>query len=209
MESLETGKDKIRKICEILKQETLEPAKEEAQQIVSIAQKEALQIVRDAEAKAEMLLQKTQVKLEKERELFENSLKMASRQSLEALRQDIEKHLFNDQLSSWVDKQTQDPQMAAHLIEALIKAIEKEGLSTDFSAYIPAKLPVEKVNALLARSLLDKLREKKVLVASFLGGVQIKLHDKKLLLDLSDEALKELMARYVRKDFRDLLFQAS
>lgn len=207
MENLDTGKDKIKKICEILKNETLQPAREEAQKILEVAEQEARNIIRDAERKGESLLQDAKNKIAKERELFDNSLQQSCRQGIESLRQDIENKLFNEGLSAWLGKQGIDIDLAAKLINALVVAIEKEGTSADFSALIPPHVPPEKVNALLLKSVLEKLREKSVIVGEFIGGVQLKLHDRKLTLDLSDQALKELIGQYIRKDFREILFQ--
>jgi V/A-type H+-transporting ATPase subunit E len=207
MENLDTGKDKIKKICEILKNESLQPAKEEAQKILEVAEQEARNIIRDAEAKADSILQASKAKMAKERELFENSIQQAFHQGVESLRQEIENKLFNSGLAQWVNTQTADPQLAAQLITAIVNAIEKEGTSADLSALVPATVPAEKVNALLLQNILDKLREKSVVVGDFLGGVQLKLHDRNMTLDLSDAALKELIGRYVRKDFREILFR--
>ncbi|MCH9627060.1 MAG: V-type proton ATPase subunit E [Chlamydiales bacterium] len=208
MESLETGKDKIKKICDILKNETLQPAKEEAQQIIEAAGEEAHQIIRDAEAKAEELFSAAKAKVAKERELFEGSMKQACRQGVEALKQEIENKLFNDELVEWLEKNAADPQTSSKLISALTQAIEKEGISADFSALIPKQVPAEQVNALLAKEIVERLRAQTVEVGDFGGGVQLKLHDRKLTLDLSDRALKELLGQYIRKDFRELLFQS-
>jgi len=208
MKNVDTGKDKIKKLCDILKDETLQPAKEEAEQIVKVAEKNAHQIIRDAEAKAEQILEVAKAKMEKQKELFHSSMKQASRQGIEALKQDIENKLFNDELSDWLKKNTADPEIGAKLITVLVKAVEKEGVSADFSSVVPAHVPADKVNALLAKEIVDKLRERSVTVGEFIGGVQLKLHDRKLTLDLSDEALKELLGHYIRKDFRQLLFQS-
>jgi|ERR1700722_2058728 len=207
MESLDTGKDKIKKICEILKNETLQPAKEEAQKILEVAEQEARNIIRDAEVKAEEIVQSANIKITKSRELFESSIRQAYQQGIESLRQDIEKKLFNSELSAWIGKQIVDADLAAKLINALVAAIEKEGMSANFSALIPPQIPAEKVNALLLKNILEKLREKSVVVGEFIGGVQLKLHDANLTLDLSDEALKELIGHYIRKDFREILFR--
>ncbi len=207
MNNLETGKDKIKKICDILKNESLQPAKKEAQQILEVAQQEAGQIIKEAETKALEFSEQARAKMEQEKQLFKSSMEAACRKGLEALRQDIESRLFNQELANWVEKQTCDPEVGAKLITALVEAIEKEGISVDFSALIPPHVPAEKVNALLSKAILEKLREKSVTVGDFIGGVQLKLHDRKLTLDLSDQALKELIGSYVRKDFRELLFQ--
>ncbi|NGX60726.1 MAG: V-type proton ATPase subunit E [Chlamydiae bacterium] len=208
METLERGKDKIKEICAILKNETLQPAQEEAQKVIELAEQEAHQIIRRAESQGEEILQKAQEKMEKEKKLFQSSLKHACDQGKEALRQDLMETLFQKELVDWVEKQTQDPEVGAKLLQALIEGVEKEGLSVDFSAFVAKSVPSEKVNALLGQKLLERLREGSVTVADFVGGVQLKLHDRKLTLDLSDQAIVELLAKYIRKDFRQLLFGA-
>ena len=207
MENLETGKEKIKQICEILKNETLEPAKEEARTIIANAEHQARQIIRQAEEKGDQLLKQTKQDIEKQKMVFESSLRQSCLQGIETLRQEIETSLFNQEVVEWIDQQTVDPKLGAKLITALIEAIEKEGTSTDFSALIGEKMSKEEINALLAKRILHKIREKTVTIGGFIGGVQLKLHDRKLTLDLSDEAIKELIAKYIRKDFRNLLFQ--
>ncbi len=207
MNDLETGKDKIKKICEILKNETLEPAKQEAQKIIAQAHEEAAKIIQETQQKAEDILKANQEKMQRERKVFESSLVQAAKQGMETLRQAIERDLFNEELSSWVKQNTADPKIAAQLITVLVRAIEKEGVSADFSALIPSQIPADKVNALIAKSILEKLREKSVTIGNFKGGVQLKLHDQKCTLDLSDQALYELLEKYLRKDFRELLFK--
>jgi V/A-type H+-transporting ATPase subunit E len=206
MDDLETGKDKIKKICEILKNESIEPAKQEAQRIIDEAGEHAHEMIREAEKKAVSIIEEGRKKMEKERALFNASLTQAGKQALENLRQEIEKSLFNKEISSFVEKTTSDEKVASSLIAALVNAIEKEGTSADFSALIPRSLPADKVNQLLAKDILEKLREKSVVIGDFMSGVQIKLHDKEMTLDLSDSALKELLGKYLRKDFRQFLF---
>ena len=48
MKGLESGKDKIQKICDALRKETLEPAKQEAREIVENAHMQASEIVTEA-----------------------------------------------------------------------------------------------------------------------------------------------------------------
>ena len=208
MDNLETGKDKIKKICEILKNETIEPAKLEAQRVLERAREKAEEIVTQGQKKAAELLAAAKAKREKDQQLFESALKQASEQAMEGLRQNIESKLFNEQLSDWVESHTADPKVAADLITALVGAIEKEGTSVDFSALVPKSVPAAKVNAHLTKQILTKLHEEGMITGDFLGGVQIKMHDRKLTLDLSDTAIQELLGKYVRKEFHALLFQS-
>lgn len=203
---MEKGQDKIREICNILKNETLTPAKEEAQKIIQVAEQEARNIIRDAETKAELLLQTAQKKQQKEREFFESSMRSACKQGIEALKQDIEKKLFNDQMADWLKEHVAQPKVSAQLLQAIVDGLKADGVEADFSAYIPKQVSKDEVNALLAQGVLKKLKEQSVVVGEFLGGVQLKLHKNQLTLDLSDDALKDLVGRYIRKDFRSLLF---
>ncbi len=207
MNSLDTGKDKIKKICEILKTETLEPAKQEAASIIAQAEAKARSIIQLAEEKANEIMVKAADKNKKERQVFETSLKQACAQGMEELRQNIETKLLNTHLADWVSKQSIDPSVGAKLITALVAAIEKEGTSADFSALIPKTIKTSEVNALLAKDVLDKLKEKSVTVGEFMGGVQLKLHEQKLTLDLSSDAIQELLERYLQRDFREIIFR--
>lgn len=206
MNHTDTGKDKIRKICEVLREETLEPAKEEAQKIIEKATIESERILSQAQEKAQEIIKNGQEELEKKKKIFDTSLEQTFRQSLSALRSEIEENLFNKELSAWLEKTTSDPLIVSSLIQALVKALDKEGTSVDFSAYIPESVPAEKVTQLLGEQMVKKLREKKVVIGEFKGGAQIRMHDKKILLDLSDAALKDLVAGYTRKEFRKILF---
>ena len=51
MKELETGKNKIQKICDVLRNETLDPAKQEAREIIENAHIQAAKIIEDAKKK--------------------------------------------------------------------------------------------------------------------------------------------------------------
>lgn len=206
MDQLETGKDKIRKICDLLKSETLDPAKLEAQTIIAKAEEKSRAIIQEAEKNAKNILDKAHKEMESERKVFDENLKSASLLALEALRQDIENKLFDGQLATWVEKQSVDPKLQSELFKALVTALEKEGTSSDFSAYIGKGVSKEAFLAAVGQQVVDRLKKKELLVGEFVGGIQLKLHDKQMTLDISNEALKELLGRYIRKDFRRLLF---
>lgn len=206
MKGLESGKDKVKKICEVLKKETLEPAKREAEEILQGAHAEAERIVAEARQKASNLELEAKKQIERERNIFQSSLNQACKQSLEYLKQQIEDNLFNKELSTLITKHTQDPKVLADLITAVINAIDKAGIDTDLSAYVAASVPARSVNSLLLQDVLQRLKDKGVLLGAMAGGVAIKLHKDNITLDITDAALKELVSQYVRKDFRDMVF---
>jgi V/A-type H+-transporting ATPase subunit E len=206
MRSLERGQDKIQKICDKLRHETLEPAEKEAQQIVEEAGKKAEAIQAEAQRHAEQLIKQARGQIEQERNVFHSALKQAAKQTVEGLRQEIEHKLFNEELQHILEKQMADPKIIAELINGLVKALEKEGLTTDLSAVIPRLISADDINALLLENIRKRLKGKPLEVGSFAGGAQVKLLGRKMTIDLTDQAIKELLANYMRKDFRKLIF---
>ncbi|MBI2743483.1 MAG: V-type ATP synthase subunit E [Chlamydiales bacterium] len=207
MKGIESGKEKVKKICDALRKETLEPALLEAEEIVLRAREEAEKIIAHAKKQASLLLDEGKEKLVREQATFQSALNQASKQTLQFLRQTIEEKLFNRELSHQLSKPLQNPQVLANLISAVIKAIEKEGKETDLSAFIASSIPAKEVNALLAKEILERLKEKSVLISQIGGGVEVKLKKENITLDLSDTALYELIAGYIRKDFRETFFE--
>jgi V/A-type H+-transporting ATPase subunit E len=206
MKGLDTGKDKVKKICDVLRKETLEPAKREAEETLSRAQAEAAAIIEAAEKEAARIYEETRREIEKQHTIFQASLAQACRQTLELLKQEIEEKLFNRELSALLGKQLQEPKVLHQLIDAVVGALGKEGTDADLSIYIPAAVPARTINDLLAGSVLEKLKEKSVLLSGIAGGIEVKLHNKRLTIDISEATIREIVANYIRKDFRDLLF---
>lgn len=206
MTTLDKGQDKIDQICTILRKDTLEPAEKKAAEIINAAEKKAQDIILEAEKKHNTLLSKAKDEIEQEKKVFQSSLYQAARQGVEYLRQEIEEKLFNPELTQKIKTVTVDPQIIASIISALVHSIEKEGMSGDLSAYIPQTVSAQAVNALLLDGVLHKLKNGSVEVGTFDGGAQVKIKDKRITIDMSDKALKDLLANYIRKDLRKYIF---
>jgi len=207
MKTLEKGQEKIQKICDSLRRETLEPAKREAERIVEDAKAEARNIVREAEEQAERLNATVRAEIDQERNVFKSSLLQAAKQSLESLRQDIERKLFRGGLEELVERETEKGHVVARLVEAIVKAVEKEGVKSDLEALVPKTVKPEEVNALLGGEILKRLKKGSVEVGEFAGGCKVKLLDRKMTLEVTDAVLKELLASFARKDFRKTIFE--
>lgn len=206
MKTLENEEDKIQKISSQLRHQVLEPAHEEAKKIIEDAKKKAAQINSRAEKEAEDLIKASRKTIEQDRNVFYSSLQQASKQVIEALRLAIEQNLFNPALQKTLSQTTSNPQIIADLIKAIIKSIEIEGLSADLQAIIPKAVSARDVNALLTEQILKKLKEQSVVLGDLTGGVKVKYANENLTIDVSDETLRDLISRYVRKDFRKLIF---
>jgi V/A-type H+/Na+-transporting ATPase subunit E len=206
MKGLETGKDKVKKICDVLKRETLEPAKHEAEEIVAAARRHADEILADAHKESKKMVENAHLQIEKQKLIFQASMTQACRQTLEVLKEKIEHKLFNPELAKLVTKPMQDPKLIAQLINAIVHALEKEGTQSDLSVVVSSAISARAVNELLASDVIQRLREKGVLLSSLGGGIEVKLLKDNITIDLSDETIKELVATYIRKDFREFIF---
>lgn len=208
MKTLDKEQDKIAMIMEALRKETLEPAQVEAQKIIEEAKKQAEGILSEADKQSKQILQKAKSEIEQERNVFHSSLVQAAKQSIEALRQEIEKTLFNSQLDVVLETQTADPKLIAALVNAIVQAIENEGLKANLEAVIPKQASAREVNQLLLKGVIEKLKDHSVTIGAFTGGAQVKLIDRRLTIDITESALKELLSAFVRKDFRKMIFNA-
>jgi V/A-type H+-transporting ATPase subunit E len=205
MKTLEKGGEKIQKICEALRNETLEPAKGDAKKIIEDAQAERERIIRQAEQEAKALIAQTRKQLEQERRVFDTSLGQAAKQGVESLKQNIEHQLFNQQLAEMVEKSTASPQAIASLLDGIVTALKKDGLDADLEALVAKHVNPSEVNALLAQGILEKLKSG-ICVGDFSGGAQVRVKDKRITIDISDQAIGELLSGYLREDFRKLFF---
>lgn len=205
-QEVESGRDKVKQICEVLRKETLEPAIDEAKKVLEDAKAKAAEIVAEAKDKAAKLIADAEADIEKKYGVFKASLNQGARQSVEWLKQEIEERLLNQNLSAMIAKATSSPQVLADMVSAVVKAVSEEGLDTDLSVIIPSAVEPKQVNELIGKDLIEKLKEKSVIVGPQKGGVEMKLHKDKITIDLTDSALVELMTRYIRKDFHKYFF---
>lgn len=203
---MESGKQKIQKICDLLKEKTIEPAQEEAKKIIDEAHKKAEKIIKEAKKTAEHEIENVQTEIEQKQKVFTSSLHLACKQAYEKVRQSIENSLFSKELDKLIFEKFTDTKVLSDLITAMLSAIEKEGMSTDLSVYIPKSVSPRKINELLISRFKDKLREKNVIEGDFEAGVKIKLHDQKLTVSLSENELKDLIANFIHNDFRQVVF---
>ncbi len=207
MKSLESGKDKMQKICDVLRKETLEPAKQEASEVIENAHIQAAEIVREAKEKVQGLLQAASTEIEQKKKAFESTLQIACRQGIESLKQKIEKELLYNQLAETVKKETSDPKFLSTLINSFLQTLEEKGINEELSVVIPKSVTPRSINELLVERFLERLQKNSVALGDFDGGIQIKLLDRKITIDISDRVIRELIADYIRHDFRELVFQ--
>lgn len=201
----DSASDKIQKICDQLRKETLEPAQLEAQKILDEAKVQYDRIIAEARKEAEAIKNQAITEMAERKNVFESSLQQASKQVIDTLKKEVENKIFNDQIPDLVNKDATDPAIVAKIINAIVHALQKEGIHSDLVAYIPRTLDPKEVNKLLLADTIGKLKNGTVELGGFAGGAQVKLLDRKMTMDLSSEALAELFKSFLRKDFREMI----
>jgi V/A-type H+-transporting ATPase subunit E len=206
MQSSDTSKDKVQKICDLLKRETLEPAQKEAERLIAEARAEAAAILEVAKREVATAREIAEQEIVRREKLYQASLRHATQQAISSLKQAIMQRLFHPALAEWLAIPLQESELLAKLLGAIVNAVEKQGAEGEITAFIPHSVSINAVNALLASKVLTKLREKGVVIGEFSGGVQVKLHKAHLVLDMSHEAIAELLGSYMSRDFRENFF---
>jgi V/A-type H+-transporting ATPase subunit E len=202
---LETANNKVKEICAILRKETLEPAQDEAKKIILDAEKEAEEMIRKAKEEALRIKEETKIELKKELEVHNGSIELAIRQGVSALRQAVEK-IFSDALSSSIETNMSSEDSISKAISVIFNLIEKNGLGVNLQVLLPKHADLNKISDQLISQFKDKLLKSSVQVDGIKGGCEIKLIDKKISIEMTDIAIKELLASYVMPELREKIF---
>lgn len=203
--SLETADEKVQQICNLLRSETLSPAKKEAERILLEASQKAEMIIAEAKGEAAKIQKESKETLKKELAVHETSIKLAINQGLSALKQSIET-LFTDEFSRQLEKEMADPSVIAKIINAIVGAIEREGLSVKLETMIPSSINIGELYKNIAAHVKEHVRQESLVLSGIKGGARIRMVDKKVSIDMSEKAMKELLATYLTAELRQKVF---
>lgn len=205
---LESGEDRVKELCEILRAETIQPAKEEAARIISEAKKEAEAIVAKSNEDAEEIMQNLKKELEKMQSVSEASLELAIKQSLSRLKQSVAE-LFTEELFNLADATMNDTDILAKVVNALVTAVEKDGLNTDLKLVIATNVSKDELIGKLADHVRKKIAKESVEIGNFKAGCVLKLVDKKMAIEMTSKAIVELILAYISDDLSEKLAKLS
>ena len=98
-----------------------------------------------------------------------------------------------------------------HDVVAFIETVsEKLGpLSAYFHLGLTSSDLLDTANALLLKEFVGRLKGGSVSVGPANAGIEVKVSEDNMTIDVTDVALKDLVARYIRKDFREILFRTN
>lgn len=198
--------NKLQELTDKLYLEGLSRGKEEGEALLAQANAKAADIIAAAEAKAGEIVAKAEKEADDYRLKITSDLKMASVQSVQATKKDIENLLVFKMAGDATDKVLSDIDFVKEVIRSIASRFSSEQ-SSDLDIVLPEKLKSE-LEPFIANELSSILGLK--VSASFSkkisGGFTIGPSDGSYFISFTDETFKELISEYLRPAARKLLF---
>lgn len=198
--------NRLQELTDKLYNEGLSKGKAEGEALLAQAKEKAAAIVEEARKEAEAIVGKARKDAEELSAKVSNDIRMASSQSMQATRMDIE----NLVVSKMVDTDVKKAMSSADFLKEVITAVARNFSaqeSSDISLVLPEALKGELEP--FVKNELGKILGKGV-EASFskkiAGGFRIAPKDGGYFISMTDETMKELIGQYLRPATRKILF---
>ena len=199
--------NKLQELTDKLYEEGLSKGKEEGAKILENARDEAERILAEARRDAEAIREDAEKSAAEFRSKVASDLKMASAQTLQATRQDIEGLVVAKVADSKVSGALCEPDFLKKIILAVAQNFSAQE-ATDLSLILPESLKAQLepfVKGELAKLLgqgVDASFSKKIA-----GGFHIGPKDGSYFINFTDETFKSLIGEYLRPVTRKFLFE--
>ncbi len=207
----------VQALIDRIRDEGVQSALEEAARILTEARAQAARTVSDAKAEAAAMKKDAKAAIETEREAAIEALRMAARDTELELRTAV-LAAFEEHVRGLVTDVTAESSMLRDMILVLAgRAAEEFIKDVDAEILVPQRLADEappELEEFLRRSALaisaDVLRNGIELIPSskVRGGARVRLVDDDLEIDLTDEALSEMMLTLLLPRYRRILAEA-
>jgi V/A-type H+-transporting ATPase subunit E len=207
----------VQALIDRIRDEGVQSALEEAARILMEARAQAARTVSDAKAEAAAMSKEAKAAIETERTAAIESLRMAARDTELELRTAV-LSAFEEHVRSLITDVTAEGSVLRDMILVLAgRAAEDLIKDRDAVILVPERLADEappELEEFLQRSALqlsaDVLRKGIQLIPSseVRGGARVRLVDDDLEIDLSDEALSEMMLKLLLPRYRKILAEA-
>ncbi len=198
--------NKLQELTDKLYNEGLSKGKEEGELLLAQARVEADKIRATGRREAALIVAEAEKEAAALKEKAESDIRMASAQSLQATRKDIEDLLVNAVISDKVDKAMKDKDFVKEIIRSVAEKFSTSE-AEDISLVLPAsmKKDLEKwVSSELAKTLGKEVRAE--FTKKIQGGFTIGPRDGSWFVSFTDETFRELIAEYLRPVTRKILF---
>lgn len=198
--------NKLQELTDKLYNEGLSKGKADGEAFLEEAKKKAESIISDAKAQAESIKAQAEKDAAELRSKTESDIKMASAQTLQSVKSDIENMIVAKSAGEGVSKALSSEDFMKEIITAVAKNFSAEN-PQDISLVLPESLKA-KLEPFISGEL-SRIIGKGV-TASFSkkipGGFTIGPKDGSYFISLTDDTFKSLIAEYMRPATKKLLF---
>ena len=172
-------------------------AEQEKEAIIAAAKEEAAQIVAEAKAQAEILKKAAQTEARTDQDKANAAIRQAARDAVIALKADLLAKLNAVVHSCIGDAMT--PEVMKQIILTMAQSYAKDANAGESLEVLISKQEQEQTQAFLKEQLLKELKASPVieLTTDFNSGLQISFRDSDVYFDFSDDALAEVICRFV------------
>jgi V/A-type H+-transporting ATPase subunit E len=199
--------NKLQELTDKLYNEGLAKGKQEAGNLLEQARKQADEIIAQANAKADQILADARREAEDLKVRVEGDVKMASNQTVSALRQQIAQMIETKTVGGAVDATLADGKFMGKLLETIAGAFNAGGAQASLDVILPEAMKGS-LETFLKQNISSELA--KGMSFSFSddieGGFRIAPKDGGYYLDFSDESFKALLGEYLRPATKKILF---
>lgn len=200
--------NKLQELTDKLYIEGLSKGKQEAEEMVAKAGKEAAEIISKAKDEYSKIISKANKDAEDIRLKMEMEVKMASRQSLTALKNQIENSIVANGFNKPVSEITDKVSFLKSLIEAAIASFNpKSGDSVSLSLLLPENKKNE-LDSFLKSEVISQLKgginivfDNKITTGFKIGPKEEGYH-----ISFTDKDLQQLFSEYLKPKTREFLF---
>lgn len=172
-------------------------AEQEKEAIIAAAKGEAARIVAEAKEQAENLKKSAQAEAQADQDKANAAIRQAARDAVIALKADLLAKL-NAVVHSCIGE-AMTPEVMKQIILTMAQSYAKDANAGESLEVLISKQEQEQTQAFLKEQLLKELKASPVieLTTDFNSGLQISFRDSDVYFDFSDDALAEVICRFV------------
>ena len=172
-------------------------AEQEKEAIIAAAKEEAARIVAEAKEQAEHLKKSAQTEAKAGQDKANDAIRQAARDAVIALKADLLAKLNAVVHSCIGDAMT--PEVMKQIILTMAQSYAKDANAGESLEVLISKQEQDQTQAFLKEQLLKELKANPVieLTTDFNSGLQISFRDSDVYFDFSDDALAEVICRFV------------
>jgi V/A-type H+-transporting ATPase subunit E len=212
----------VQELISRLRDEGVQAGSQEAERLLAEARREAAELIERAHKESARLREQTHIDVEKERESATNALKLASRDTVLELREAVSRH-FEQHVKRLVSEVTIDTELVKSMILVLAGHAASEFVRDRDAEILVAHLMFDageenenenenahaeqRAHKLVLGITGDMLREGVELLpdTDISGGARVRVKGQNAEVDLSDEAVTQLLMKHLLPRFQAIL----